>query len=90
MLFDFDHPKVLSFWMKNTYIPLDIAFIKEDGTVAKTAKMVPLSMKSVSSEEPCVMALEVAAGTLDRLGVETGSKVKIDWEKKVLSFDDNP
>lgn len=85
MLFNFQHPQVLSFWMKNTYMPLDIAFI-QDGVIVKTEQMVPLSLKSVSSGSPCSMALEVPAGKLAELGASVGSKVDIDWEQKQVSF----
>ena len=87
MLFKFENKNVLSFWMQNTYIPLDIAFI-DDGTIVKMEQMVPLSLRSVTSEVPCAIALEVPAGTFEDIGATVGSKVKIDWENHQVIFDD--
>jgi uncharacterized protein len=86
MLFKYKHPRVLSFWMKNTYIPLDIAFLDDHGVIVKTERMIPLSLRSVSSERPCTMAIELAAGTLDRVKASVGSKVSIDLAKKSVTF----
>jgi uncharacterized membrane protein (UPF0127 family) len=88
MLFKFDRNNVLNFWMKNTYLPLDIAFMDDDGTVVNTERMIPLSLSTVSSSSPCKLALEVPAGTFDRLGVCPGSKIHIDWDNKVIGFND--
>jgi uncharacterized protein len=87
MLFRFKHPRVLSFWMKNTYLPLDIAFIDDDGAIVKTERMIPLSLRSVTSGRPCTMALELPAGTLDKLGAGVGAKVKIDVGNKTVEID---
>ena len=84
MLFRFDRPQVLSFWMKNTYLPLDIAFISDEGRIIKTEQMVPLSLSSVSSEKPCSIALEVPAGRLKEMGWEVGTVVDIDWEEELV------
>lgn len=88
MLFKYQSPKVLSFWMQDTYVPLDIAFIDHEGMIVKTERMVPMSLRSVTSGRPCVMALEVAAGTLDRIGFTVGKKLKIDLESKTVQIDD--
>lgn len=77
MLFDFATPRVLSFWMSNTPLPLDIAFISDDGTIVKTESMVPYSLKSVSSGTPCTMAIECPQGTFDKHGIKAGHKVEI-------------
>lgn len=84
MLFKFKHPRVLSFWMKNTYIPLDIAFLDDEGRIIKTEKMIPMSLRAISSGTPCAMALEVPSGALDRLGAVPGMKLKIDLEKNLV------
>jgi len=78
MLFKFDKPQVLSFWMANTYIPLDIAFLDSDMRVVKIANMAPLSTKSVSSELACPYALEVPVGTFDRHDIGVGTKLKVE------------
>lgn len=88
MLFKFDKPEILRFWMANTYIPLDIAFINKDGVIIKTESLVPLSLKTVSSGSPCVMAVEVPFGSLQKAGGGIGKKVKVDWETKSLEFHD--
>ncbi|MCG3127179.1 MAG: hypothetical protein CHACPFDD_02037 [Phycisphaerae bacterium] len=77
MLFVFDNEWFRSFWMKNTITPLDIAFIKADGTIVKTHTMPPLTTQSFPSGEPAMFALEVKAGTWERLGVGAGDKVDI-------------
>ena len=88
MLFKFDKNNILNFWMKNTYLPLEIAFINNEDVVVKTEKMVPLSLRSVSSEVPCTMALEVPTGTLEKANCAVGSKLRVDWESKQVTFGD--
>lgn len=78
MLFDFHHPRILSFWMKNTYFPIDIAFLDKDNKIAKIEQMVPMSLKTTSSGSLCVRALEVPAGTFARLGIKPGDIATID------------
>jgi len=87
MLFKFQSPRVLSFWMQDTWIPLDIAFIDKDDLIVKTERMIPLSLRSVTSGRPCVMALEVPAGTFKEQDV-VGKKIKVDWENKQVTIDD--
>lgn len=86
MLFKFKHPRVLSFWMKNTYVPLDIAFIDQEGLIVKTEQMIPMSLRAVSSGVPCALALEVPAGTLARLKAVPGSKANINFEEGSVTF----
>jgi uncharacterized membrane protein (UPF0127 family) len=76
MLFDFGHPADIGMWMKNTLIPLDMIFIRADGTVARIAqRTVPHSLATVSSGERILGVLEVAGGTAERLGLKPGDKV---------------
>ena len=75
MLFIFDRPVTLSFWMFNTSIPLDIAFIREDMTVSSIDTMTPFSLDSHLSIEPVPFALEVPAGEFSRRGIEAGDEV---------------
>ena len=77
MLFSFKKNGVLNFWGKNTYIPLDIAFISDDLKIKKISKIIPLSTKSVSSEEPCLYALETKANYFSKNNIEEGDKIKI-------------
>ena len=76
MLFDFGHPREVQMWMKNTYIPLDMLFIRLDGTVAYIAEnTVPKSLDVIGVREPVKAVLEVPAGTARRLGLRAGDKV---------------
>jgi uncharacterized membrane protein (UPF0127 family) len=77
MLFVFAFEQTLSFWMRNTIIPLDIAFIRTDGQIVKTHTMAPLETRLYSSGVPALMALEVRAGTFHRLGIAEGDRVEI-------------
>ena len=77
MLFDFGQPRPVSMWMKNTYIPLDMVFIRADGTVAQVAAdTVPHSLDVIGVDEPVLGVLEVAAGTARRLGLKPGDRVR--------------
>ena len=76
MLFPYSSPKLLSFWMKNTYIPLDIIFIREDGTIENiAANAEPYSLESVASTGPAIAVLEIRGGLSAELGMEPGDKV---------------
>ncbi|MCH8150473.1 MAG: DUF192 domain-containing protein [Planctomycetes bacterium] len=79
MLFIFDRPADLSFWMLNTSIPLDIAFIREDMTVSSIDTMTPHSLESHLSIELVPFALEVPAGEFSRRGIEAGDAVVFEW-----------
>lgn len=88
MCFDFGQSRVLNFWMVNTPIPLDIAFISEEGRIIKTESMIPYSLNKVSSDIPCSMAIEVPLGTFDALGIKAGHKVDIDSFLMRASFEE--
>lgn len=76
MLFDFQKEQPTSFWMKNTYISLDMIFIRADGRILRIAEnTVPLSEALVSSGGPVRAVLEVIAGTAKKLGIATGDRV---------------
>ena len=77
MLFDFYQDAPVSFWMKNTLIPLDMVFIAGDGTVKHVhANAVPLSTESIPSEFPVRAVLEINGGSAKLLGIKPGDKVK--------------
>jgi len=77
MLFVFEYDHVLSFWMKNTYIPLSIAFIAYDGRIIDIKDMYPHDTSSVLSSRSARYALEVPQGWFSRAGARTGDIVKI-------------
>ena len=76
MLFDFHDDHFRSFWMKNTYLPLDMLFIRADGTISSiAANTTPLSETVINSREPVRAVLEVNAGRSAALGIRPGEKV---------------
>lgn len=75
MLFKFPNDNYRSFWMQNTYIPLDIAFIDDHGKIFQIEKMVPMSTKPVTSSAPCKYVLEVNRGWFGENDLRVGSKV---------------
>jgi uncharacterized protein len=76
MLFDFHREQPTSFWMKNTYIPLDMIFIRGDGRILRIAEnTMPLSEALVPSGGPVRAVLEVNAGTAKKLGIAPGDRV---------------
>ncbi len=77
MIFPFPIPKFASFWMKNTVIPLDLIFVRTDGTIESiAANAEPLSLESRSSGEPVAMVLEIRGGLAEELGIKAGDTVK--------------
>ncbi len=77
MLFDFARVEPVSMWMQNTYISLDMFFIRPDGTIARIAENTePLSTRTISSGEPVLGVLELVAGSAKRLGVQPGDRVQ--------------
>ena len=75
MLFVFDHVGVQDFYMKNTTIPLDIAFINEEGIIESIKQLEPLNTKRISSDFNILYALEVNQGWFEENGVKVGDKV---------------
>jgi len=76
MLFNFKSDRVISMWMRNTFLPLDILFLSKNGAVETIFKgAVPHSEISISSEKPVRAALELVAGTVDKLKIEIGNKI---------------
>ncbi|GAA4712840.1 DUF192 domain-containing protein [Sphingomonas lutea] len=78
MIFPFEPPREAGFWMKNTLIPLDMIFIRADGTIARiAANTVPHSLEPVQSGEPVAAVLEIRGGRSAELGIKEGDRV--DW-----------
>ena len=77
MLFDFGAMKATGFWMKNTYVSLDILFIGAGGKIVKIVRnTTPLSLDIIAPDDPVRAVLEVKAGTAVRLGIQTGDTVE--------------
>jgi hypothetical protein len=76
MLFDFKHEQPVSMWMQNTYVSLDMIFIRDDGRIARIAENTEvLSERIIPSGAPVRAVLEVVAGTAKKLGIATGDRV---------------
>ena len=80
MIFPFNPPKFASFWMKDTLIPLDLFFIRADGSIDHSAEnAAPESLEPIVSGGEVAAVLELAGGTAARLGIDESAKVS--WEK---------
>jgi uncharacterized protein len=77
MLFVYEKEEFLSFWMKNTRIPLSIAFIDATGRIVDIQDMDPFSLETHTSAVPAVYALEVNQGWFQRNGVTPGDRVNL-------------
>ena len=77
MIFPYDPPQEAAFWMKNTLIPLDMVFIRPDGTIARIATAKALDLTPVPSGEPISAVLELRGGRAAELGIRAGDRV--DW-----------
>jgi uncharacterized protein len=76
MLFDFSPEQPISMWMKNTYISLDMIFIRADGRILRIAENTePFSTKIISSGGAARGVLEVIAGTAQKYGIQPGDRV---------------
>ncbi|WP_457103823.1 DUF192 domain-containing protein [Methylobacterium sp. P5_C11] len=77
MLFDFERDQPVTMWMKNTYLPLDMVFIRADGTISRiAAETEPLSTAIIASGGPVLAVLELNAGTAAKLGVAPGDRIE--------------
>jgi uncharacterized membrane protein (UPF0127 family) len=76
MLFDFQHDQPVSFWMHNTFIPLDMIFISSDGRIVRIAENAkPMSDDLIPSILPVRAVLEVDGGVTRNLGIHPGDRV---------------
>lgn len=75
MIFVYIEDRKLSFWMKNTYVPLSIAFISKDGTIKEIHHMKPESLTPVISTHSVRFALELPLGSYKQSGVSVGYKI---------------
>jgi len=76
MLFDFHTPQEVSFWMENTILPLDMLFVRADGTIARVKEnAAPYSRENIPSGEPVQLVIELNAGRAQALGIGEGGRV---------------
>jgi hypothetical protein len=75
MLFIFDGPSQQCMWMKNTYIPLSVAFLDQEGTIINIADMQPHSEQTHCSARPALYALEMTRGWFAERGIKPGVKL---------------
>ena len=77
MLFDFARTEPVAMWMQNTYLPLDMLFIRANGTISRIAERTePLSTRTIPSGEPVLSVLEINGGVAEKLGIKPGDKVE--------------
>lgn len=77
MLFDFERSEPVAMWMENTFIPLDMLFIRADGSIARIAERTePLSRRTIPSGEPVLSVLEINGGLSEKLGIRAGDRVE--------------
>ncbi len=82
MLFVYESEKTLGFWMKNTFVPLSIAFLDADGVIVDIQDMQPQSRKSHRSAKPALYALEVNQGWFAERGIGVGDKATFELPDK--------
>ena len=78
MLFPYAPPQEVAFWMRNTLIPLDVIFVRANGTIARITTAKPLDETPVPSGEPVAMVLEIRGGRAAELGIREGDAVAPD------------
>jgi uncharacterized membrane protein (UPF0127 family) len=77
MIFPYAPPRKVSFWMKNTLIPLDMLFVQSDGTIGRIAASAqPQDVTPISSQEPVSAVIEINGGLAKKDGFEAGDKVE--------------
>ena len=77
MLFFYETPQEITMWMRNTYIPLDMVFIRANGTVHRIeARTEPLSENIIASRGDVTACLELAGGAAERLGLKPGDRIE--------------
>lgn len=76
MIFPYNPPQPVAFWMKNTLIPLDMIFVRADGTIARITTATPLTLETHPSGEPVAAVLEIAGGRAAELGIRPGDNVQ--------------
>ena len=81
MLFDFGETKPVSIWMKNTKIPLDLAYVNEQGEILEIVPLVPFDLSPVPASQPVRYALEMNRGWFAAQGIKPGMQITINTDK---------
>jgi uncharacterized membrane protein (UPF0127 family) len=90
MLFQFDSERIASIWMKNTFIPLDLAYITVDGTIVDIKQLEPHDLTSIQSSKKVLYALEMNQGWFAKNDIAEGDKISIEGRvKQPKSFKTN-
>ena len=79
MIFPYDPPQEVAFWMKNTLIPLDIVYIRRDGRIVRITKAQAMDLTPLPSGEPIAAVLEIRSGRAAELGIKEGDVVE--WKR---------
>ena len=77
MFFRFGNPRIAGIWMKNTFVPLDVAFIRKDGVITDIKALTPHDLTSINSSEIVLYALEMNQGWFKKNGIAVGDKINI-------------
>jgi len=86
MLFVFERPAEVGFWMRNTFIPLDMIFIDRRGRIVRIHPMAePHDETLISSGQPVTHVLEINGGLAAELGIEPGQRMTVDWPGQATS-----
>ena len=79
MLFIYERSGYISMYMKNTYIPLDMVFVRADGSISSVARNTePMSLRSIVATEPVSFVLELNAGTTEKLFIDENSRLVLE------------
>lgn len=77
MLFVFDYSRIGSIWMKNTHIPLDLAYVDDSGIIVDIFQLKPHDLTSVKSSKPVAYAIEMNAGWFQKKKIKVGDRLSI-------------
>ncbi|WP_343861712.1 DUF192 domain-containing protein [Aliiglaciecola litoralis] len=77
MLFEYSHARIASMWMKNTLLPLDVAFVDKDGIITDIIAMQPHDLTSVRSSKEVLYALEMNQGWFTKQGFKVGDTMRV-------------
>ncbi|MGS2719848.1 DUF192 domain-containing protein [Paraglaciecola aestuariivivens] len=77
MLFKFEYQRLAGMWMKNTLIPLDVAFISKNGTITDIKTMQPHDLNTTSASKPVLYAWEMNRGWFEKQGIKVGDSISL-------------